>query len=241
MPFDPVNYILFWAVIGSIVLFYRQIYNFLIFVFWHKDFVVVHIRKTATRKQEVWYAIPNANDNFFTKVGLFKGRSYDLNPAKSAFEIKSRKHHIHNEEDFMPMKFHKIWFGLRKKIEHNTENYHPIEKDIKELDKEVIFVFNGQIYFKSDNNAVPLALDPRTDDDYIIGSKRVTSGMEAKQMRIFSEGKNPLIMVGLVVLVVVAFIIILYGISEYQKLAPLVQEIYARTVIGNGSMTISPK
>ena len=241
MPVNPINYILFWVVVGSIVLFYRQIYNFLIFVFWNKDFVVVHIRKTATRKHEVWHAIPNSRDNFFTKVGLFKGRSYDLTPAKSNFEVRRRKHYIFNEEDFMPMKFRRVWFGLRKVAEHDTENYKPTETEVKILDKEVIFIFNNRIYFKSDDNAIPLALDPRTDDDYIIGSKRVSSGMEAKQMRIFSEDKTSLYTMLLIGASVISLIVILYGISEYQKLAPLVQEIYARTIITNGTMTISTK
>lgn len=236
-----ISYILFWTIIGSVVLFYRQIYNFIIFVFWHKDFVVVHIRKTATRKHEVWHAIPNAKDNFFTKVGLFKGRSYDLAPSKANYEFKGRKHHIFNEEDFMPMKFHKIWHGLKSVPEHDTENYNPSKKEIIPLDKEVIYVFNGRVYFKSDEQGVPLVLDPRTDDDYVVGSKRVNAGTEAIQMRIFSEKQSPWVMLILGIIAVAAIIGLLYGISEYQKLSPLVEQIYARTQIANSSMTISPK
>jgi hypothetical protein len=158
--------IIFGLILISYLMFMRIVNNALIAIFRSKDFVIVHLRKTGNRKAITHYIIPNAKDNFNTKVpALFSSRRYTLRPDEFNYTTHNRKHYILNEEDAMIKKFRAI----------------PVKDD------EVIYVYKGKLYFSSDDEGVPLKLDKRLDEEYVIGSKRMNGAMSAKSYRIIHE------------------------------------------------------
>lgn len=206
----------------------RQCNNAFVAIFRRKDYVVVHLRKTGNRTPQVHFIIPNAQDNFNTKVPLlFSNRRYTLRPDEFNYtegEINknsrdpNRKHYILNEEDAMVKKFRIV----------------PITNE------DIVYTHKGRIFFSSDEKAIPIKLDKRTDEDYIIASKRMNGAMSAKSYRIIhEEQKQTTFIIALVAgLIIVA--VAIYGVMQYQQLAPLVQTIYQQTVIQHGQTVIIP-
>ncbi len=197
-------------------------------VFKNKDYVVVHMKKTLTSKNVVYFVVPNAKHDYFTKIG--RGRAYDLRPDRYTWVEKGRKHYIRHEWDFASIKFNKV----------DVEAYKPVDYQVKRLDEEVIFVYGKKLYFRSSGDGVPMKLDPRTEDDYVFGSDEVQGGMDSESMRILHKPKDNLIWIIVGIGFLVMALVIVYGVMEYQKISPLVETIYSNTVVNHQVTNIAP-
>lgn len=192
------------------ILFMRISNNALIAIFKRKSYVVCHVRKSATRKPVIYFVIPDVVNNYLTRVGGHK--TYELNPDNSAYKENGRYHFILNEEDAMPLKF--------KEVEIRDDSILYTKRD-----------FLGRIshiYFKADEKGKALKLDPRTDDDYIIGADRVDQGMYSKSHRILHGQENQWALYIALLALLIAIGAAIYGYYTISKIQPLVDVIYSK-------------
>lgn len=202
---NPIVYQLFvlW-IIAAAVIWRRTWKNLFVLVFYNKSFAVVHVRKSATRKPVIHYVVPDVANNYLTRVGGKK--IYQLNPDNIAYRKKGRGHFICNEEDSMPLKF----------------------REIELKDENIIYKHNDQIYFKSDDKGKALKLDPRTDDDYIIGADRVDQGMYSKSLRILHGQEDKIAFYIALAAVLIAIGAAAYSVYTINQVSPMIQAIYEK-------------
>lgn len=191
-------------VIGAAIVFRRTWKNLYVLIFYNKSFAVAHVRKSATRKSVIHYIVPDVANNYLTRVAGKK--TYQLNPDNTAYRKKGRGHFIINEEDSMPLKF--------RQVELTPEN--------------VIYEHAGKIYFKSDDAGIALKLEPRTDDDYIIGADRVDQGMYSKSLRILHGQEDKIAFYMALAAVLIALAAAAYAIYSIGQIMPLVESIYEK-------------
>lgn len=188
--------------IAVVVIWRRTWKNLFILIFYNKSFAVIHVRKAATRKAVIYYVVPDVTNNYLTRIGGKK--IYQLNSDNIAYRKRGRAHFIVNEEDSMPIKF----------------------KEVELQDENIIYKHNDQIYFKSDDKGKALKLDPRTDDDYIIGADRVDQGMYSKSLRILHGQEDKIAFYIALAAVLIAVGTAAYSIYTINSISPMVQAIY---------------
>jgi hypothetical protein len=192
-----------WAIAVAII-FRRTWKNLYVLLFYNKSFAVCHVRKSATRKAVIHYVVPDVANNYLTRVAGKK--TYQLNPDNMAYRKKGRGHFILNEEDSMPLKF----------------------REIELVDENIIYKHGDRIYFKSDDKGKALKLEPRTDDDYIIGADRVDQGMYSKSLRILHGPEDKIAFYIALVAVLIALGAAIYSVYSIGQIMPLVQTIYEK-------------
>lgn len=221
---------LFILTAAFVIAFPRQSNNIYLLTCRNKDFVVVHILKTATRKAVVYFAVPNVKDKFITHI--FGKNSYDLHPDDANFIYKNRKHYVFNEEDFMPMKLTKRWYGTKKSIDIDATNKSTVKTQLLD-DKAVAFVYQGRVYYNSNDQLQPIEINPRVTDDYVWGSARVEQGVTAKSHRVLHGQESQLILLIAGIALLIAIAVAVYAVITIQDTRPLLDVIYAKVQPAN--------
>jgi hypothetical protein len=208
--------IVFLCIALMVMMFFKQVSNSVVAIFRRKDYVITHVRKTGNRKVETYYTIPNSKENFITKIPFWGKARYAIRPDEYNYLEKGRKHYILNEEDAMVKKFRAV--------------------EVK--DDSIVYLYKGKMYFAADETGVPLKLDKRTDEDYVIASKRMNGAMSSKSFGILHEEMNPIFIYAIVIGFVIISAVAVYGVMQYQQLSPLVQAIYQQTIVNHEKIVI---
>ena len=229
---DPLSFYLYFGFVCLLIylMFPRQTKNFIYTIVpkWNREYVVVYFRKMATKKPLKYYVRPDEKTGF----GTIEKGSYDLHKDHALKNIPLFKNRLHFLVD--------------------EGNSIPIHADIVEVsDISKLFIYKSKIFFdkgisvdeKPHEYVCPECHKTVVPDKSIIRTWafRVKSALTTQAYDFIYGEKRQWAFIIALVAAVIAIIVGLYAISEFQKYKPLVETIYQRTILGNETLVIKQK
>ncbi len=206
--------------------FQRKCNNLIYKIAKKRDYVVIYFRKDANRQPLKYNLVPNR----ITKFVKIQGGMYDC----------SKEHALPMIPDFQGRLHFLIHEG----------NSIPIHSQISQLsDQDVIIKIGNKIIVS--NYAIKENANeyicPKCHETIIVNhgvyrywANRVKAALTTQAYEFIYGEKKAWALIIAIIALVIAIGVGVYEFSEIQKISPLVETIYQRTVVGNETLVIKP-